>query len=84
MPLTKRKIMSDTKPVYEIRNNSGSAFLNPSKTEDWHQRLPQVARSTWNSNLARKCKTHQLPSQSCRMSQTSDRNIGQVCYLNEF
>jgi hypothetical protein len=36
MPSTKRKIMSDTKPVYEIRNGQGSAFLNPSKTEDWH------------------------------------------------
>jgi hypothetical protein len=31
--------MSDTKPVYEIRNNQGSAFLNPSKTEDWHPKF---------------------------------------------
>jgi hypothetical protein len=31
--------MSDTKPAYEIRNNQGSAFLNPSKTEDWHPKF---------------------------------------------
>jgi hypothetical protein len=27
--------MSD-KPVYEIRNGQGTAFVNKSKTEDWH------------------------------------------------
>ena len=31
--------MSDTKPVYEVRNGQGSAFLNPSKTEDWHPKF---------------------------------------------
>jgi hypothetical protein len=28
--------MQDTKPAFEIRNNSGSAFINKNKTEDWH------------------------------------------------
>ena len=28
--------MSDTKPAFEIRNGQGSAFLNKTKTEDWH------------------------------------------------
>lgn len=28
--------MSDNKPVYEVKNNTGTAFLNERKTEDWH------------------------------------------------
>lgn len=28
--------MSDVKPAYEIRNGQGSAFINKTKTEDWH------------------------------------------------
>ena len=36
--------MSDIKPVFEIRNNQGTAHLNKSKTEDWHAKYSGKCR----------------------------------------
>jgi hypothetical protein len=31
--------MNETKPIYEVKNNTGSAFVNKNKTEDWHAKF---------------------------------------------
>lgn len=31
--------MTDQKTPYEVKNNTGSAFVNKNKTEDWHPKF---------------------------------------------